>query len=50
MGRKGKLLMVMLGIVALAGGLKAMTAQNLKDFKVSNEVEADQAVAFPVDI
>ena len=45
-----KLLLLVIGILAVGGGLKATMTQNLKDFKVSQEVEADDAVPFPVDI
>lgn len=44
------LLLLLLGVLALGGGLRAMSKQDLKDFNVSQEVEADQAVPFPVDI
>ncbi len=44
------LLLLALGILVLGSGLKALTTQDLTDFKVSQEVEADQAVPFPVDI
>lgn len=51
MSKKSKILLaILLGAIAVAGGLKAITNQSLDNFKVSQEVEADQAVPFPVDI
>lgn len=44
------LVMAVLATMALAGGLRAITNQSLDEFEVSQEVEADQAVPFPVDI
>ncbi len=48
--KTGLLILLLLGILALGGGLRAMSKQDLKDFNVSEEVGADQAVLFPVDI
>lgn len=39
-----------LAAIGLASGLHAITNQSLEEFEVSQEVEADQAVPFPVDI
>lgn len=51
MNRKWKiLLLALLASLALAGGLRAINNQSLDEFEVSQEVEADQAVPFPVDI
>ena len=45
-----KIFLLVLGVLALGGGLKALTIQDLKDFKTSDQVEADDSVPFPVDI
>ena len=48
--RTSRLLLLLIAILALGGGLRAMTAQKLTEFKVTQEVEADYSVPFPVDI
>ncbi|WP_417452111.1 hypothetical protein [Kordiimonas sp.] len=48
--RTGRLLLLLMGALAAGSGLKAMTAQDIKDVRVSQEVEADHSVPFPVDI
>ena len=41
---------LIVGLCLLVGNTQASTPQDLKDFKVSKEVEADYSVPFPVDI
>lgn len=50
MGKWKSLILALLTAMALASGLRAISNQSLDEFKVSQEVEADQAVPFPVDI
>lgn len=51
MMKKWKMLVLaFLAAMGVAGGLRAINNQSLDEFKVSQEVEADQAVPFPVDI
>lgn len=45
-----RMILLVVSLLGLAGAVAAMTIQGLEEFKVSEEVNADQAVAFPVDI
>jgi hypothetical protein len=41
---------LIMGLFMVLGNTQAAIPQDLKDFKVSTEVDADYSVPFPVDI